>query len=157
MTPRTLTLPAEAEIALPRGAGAVTVPVGKLPEEILQQLVLHGIRQKLADAYAGAKQIDPAVAQAVIEAWVEGRWARRGGGGGSSADPNATVRRAVVAAAQAFCRRHPKPGVKVTDRIAEAVKAWFDPENPKHGAVRTALGPAVRAILSAGEGDEAAI
>lgn len=142
-----LELPDAAEIQLPRKLGSVTLPIAKLPSAILARLVLHGARQKIADAYAGGKPT-VATAQAVIEAWLRAEWSRRGDGDGNP------EREAVIAAAKAFVRANPRPGTVAKDRIKAAVAAWFNPAHPRHAAVRQALGKTVEQLLSADKGSD---
>jgi len=68
----------------------LTVALDSLSEEIVRRLALHGLSQKLGDAYSG--EDDPAAAlacsKAVAERLAEGDWAkaREGGSGGRISD-----------------------------------------------------------------------
>lgn len=61
----------------------VEIDPAKISDEIRDQLVMHGLTQKIRDSFAGAKgDVNFAVAQAegVVEALLAGEWNRRGGG-----------------------------------------------------------------------------
>lgn len=61
----------------------LTIDPSQLSDAIREQLVLHGLTQKVRDSFAGAKgDVNYAQAQAegVAEALMAGEWNRRGGG-----------------------------------------------------------------------------
>jgi hypothetical protein len=63
--------------------GKVECDPSALSAEIKDQLVLHGLTQKLRDSFAGAKgdaNYAQAQAEGVWEALIAGEWNRRGGG-----------------------------------------------------------------------------
>lgn len=62
----------------------VTCDVGKLSPEIIAELAMHGLHQKIADAASQAKNADEAEAamQKAVDALLAGEWTRRGSGGG---------------------------------------------------------------------------
>jgi hypothetical protein len=53
-------LPTEYEVSVQKGAATAKVNVDKLSHEVIGKLVLHGLRQKIADAAAGAKKASEA-------------------------------------------------------------------------------------------------
>lgn len=62
----------------------VEIDPKQLSDEIRDQLVMHGLTQKIRDSFAGAKgNVAEAEASAsgVVEALLAGEWNRRGGGG----------------------------------------------------------------------------
>lgn len=75
----------------PEGGEAITANLSELPDEMIRQLALHGLSQKLGDSYAGAGQEESPAA--VVEANVtslldqlkQGVWSSRSGGGGGGA------------------------------------------------------------------------
>ena len=88
MTKHTFTL--EGDFAVSKGSRAegwnetATVDLAALATPIVQALVLHGLRQKIADAASGAKT--PAEASAsmakAVDALLAGEWSSRQAGGG---------------------------------------------------------------------------
>lgn len=62
---------------------AVDIDPAKLSQEMKDQLVMHGLTQKIRDSFAGAKgdaNFAQAQAEGVVEALLAGEWNRRGGG-----------------------------------------------------------------------------
>lgn len=70
--------------------------VTKLPVDIVAELAMHGLHQKLADSAAGAESMDEATSAMgkVFDQLVAGEWTRRGTGGGVSEEQ--TVARMVT-------------------------------------------------------------
>jgi len=58
MTNHELNLPAHFDVNA--GGATVTIDIGALSPGMIEQLVLHGLRQKVADAAAGAKKVSEA-------------------------------------------------------------------------------------------------
>ena len=83
-----------------------------LPEEIRQVLALHGLAQKLGDAYSGVS--DPAKArEAARQAYAAlqaGEWARRGGGGRATTSVE-ELAAAIVAVAKRVGKKVPHPAI----------------------------------------------
>lgn len=74
---------------------AVTIPLGELSAEIIAELVMHGLQQKVADAASAAKSVadesgNPVedvtreLMQKAADGLLAGEWTRRTGGGGVS-------------------------------------------------------------------------
>lgn len=64
--------------------GGVEIDPSALSGEMKDQLVLHGLTQKIRDSFASAKgdaNFAQAQAEGVCEALLSGEWNRRGGGG----------------------------------------------------------------------------
>lgn len=81
MTKFTIELP--ETFGFTRAGQTFTVESGKLPKDIVTQLVMHGATQKIGDAAAGKADADAMTAmQAVYESLVNGDWGRSRGGGG---------------------------------------------------------------------------
>jgi hypothetical protein len=61
----------------------VSVDLAKVPESIVLDLALHGLKQKVADAASGAKTKDEAIGpmQKALDAILAGEWSSRGQGG----------------------------------------------------------------------------
>lgn len=72
----------------PEGGEAITANLADMPDEIVRQLALHGLSQKLGDSYAGAGQEENPVAvitanvTGLIDQLKAGTWSSRSGGGG---------------------------------------------------------------------------
>lgn len=64
--------------------GAVMeVNVADLPADIVKQLVVHGVSQKIGDSYAGEDAENcMTIAQATLKNLLDGNWSTRTGGGG---------------------------------------------------------------------------
>lgn len=63
--------------------GKVAIDPAKISDDIREQLVMHGLTQKIRDSFAGAKgdaNYAQAQAEGVVEALLAGEWNRRGGG-----------------------------------------------------------------------------
>ncbi|NIS77768.1 MAG: hypothetical protein GTO00_09180, partial [Deltaproteobacteria bacterium] len=60
----------------------IRVQPSALPKEILQCAALHGLGQKIGDAYASSKDVDEAIerAETVVENLTEGTWIDRAEG-----------------------------------------------------------------------------
>ena len=71
-------------------AGGVSVALSDLPDEIVKHAAMHGLVQRLRDAYAGYGQRYDADAptrameevNAIVQSLQSGEWSRRGEGGG---------------------------------------------------------------------------
>lgn len=78
-----------AIIALPTACGneaSLKVEVSNLPQHIQDALMLHGLKQKVADAVANAgkegwtKEVSYQKCQDVVDSLMAGTWAKKGGG-----------------------------------------------------------------------------
>lgn len=96
------TMPRKIDIATSmdfRRAGIIiTVDIGRLPDHILMELVLHGITQKVGDAAAG-KSDTPEMAQAAMTAVLNrlyaGEWTGRSAGNPGEPSINRFIRAAM--------------------------------------------------------------
>ncbi len=60
MTMNNYSLDLPAHVDVKAGGAAVTIDIAALSPGMIEQLVLHGLRQKVADAAAGAKKVSEA-------------------------------------------------------------------------------------------------
>ena len=60
MTMNNYSLDLPAHVDVKAGGATVTIDIGALSPGMIEQLVLHGLRQKVADAAAGAKKVSEA-------------------------------------------------------------------------------------------------
>lgn len=125
----------------------VSVDVAKLSPEIVAELAMHGLHQKIADAASAAKSEDEALAsmQKAMDALLAGEWTRRTGGGG--VDERTRVARSIVR--KAFKDNNPagsdaRETFMALDDADQNAKLdeWF-------AANEDAFGPAVDAELAA--------
>jgi hypothetical protein len=158
----TLDLPDTMTRPLPRNLGEVTVPLASLPPHVLVALIAHGARQKIADAFSDKEKdgAEPgwavARAMAIVDAWRAGRWSTRG-----SAEPTDPREAIYRKAATDYCKKRPKAGMKLADRVAAFVRIMLDPTHQHHAAlmanedlaefvrVHTAAAEAIRAAREA--------
>lgn len=90
MTKHTIEL--AGDFAVSKGSRAdgwketATIALAGLSTEMVQELVMHGLRQKIADAASGAKTPDEAKASMgkAIDALLAGEWSSRTAGDGAS-------------------------------------------------------------------------
>lgn len=122
---------------------SVTVPITSLSPEIVGKLVIHGLRQKVADAAAGAKKIAEeaggdkgdiakSLMQGVVDSLVEGKWAQRVAG--APVTDEVKVRRTIVANLwRGKATDEAKAAYKDMDsaKRAEFLDALFDKQKPE--------------------------
>lgn len=95
--------------------------IAKLPDNILADLAIHGLHQKIADAASQAKTLDEANAlmSKALDALYEGEWTRRGEGLGS-AKPETVALIRLVRAALSKADRKAFNELSGSDMIAKA-------------------------------------
>lgn len=100
MTKHTIEL--DGEFAVTKGPrdkawlAECTIALGDVPATIVRDLLLHGLKQKIADAASGAQNADEAFAamQKACDAILAGEWSARGTGAG--VDERTKVARQIV-------------------------------------------------------------
>ena len=93
----------------------LTAPVHDVPLEIQHRLAMHGLEQKLRDAYAGAGSSMEAegLARKVWDSLRSGQWSVRGAGAGAPKEDHIEIlAQAVVAAATAAGRSLDRDAVR---------------------------------------------
>ena len=140
MTNYELNLPTSFDVNA--GGATVTIDVGALSPGMIEQLVLHGLRQKVADAAAGAKKVSEAEDEtrtksdiafdlmSKVKANLEsGTWGATRGEGGAG-DGLTDLQRMVVEVATGL--------IKAADWKAK-IKGWADMSTAERRAAKWAI------------------
>lgn len=104
-----------------------TYDVTKIPTDVQDQLMMHGLSQKVGDSYASAETVEDAIeaAEDVFHNLVSGQWNAKGGGTGG-------ILAEALAAAQGVSLEEAKAVVLALDDKAKT-------ELRKHPAIKLAI------------------
>jgi hypothetical protein len=141
----------KVSVSLPACCGddaSIEIDLAAMPAHILQSLLEHGLKQKVADAAADSKKFETAAdafkaCQDITDRLLAGTWALKGGGAKITTF-EAYVKSKATAAAKARMEKDPKAAAKGLEYVVEAYSkneplrvTWLAEWNARQAAKKT--------------------